>query len=49
MQSYWHNIDKIIGEEQRKNLITKGKIKVVPLAFIRGCQYDNAGLIMDEV
>lgn len=49
MQSYWHNIDKIIGEEQRKNLITKGKIKVIPLAFIRGCQYDNAGLIMDEV
>ena len=49
MQSYFHNVDKIIGEEQRKNLITKGKIKVVPLAFIRGCQYDNAGLIMDEV
>lgn len=48
MQSYFHNIDKLIGEEQRKNLITKGKIKVVPLAFIRGCQYDNAGLIMDE-
>ena len=49
MQSYFHNIDKLIGEEQRKNLISKGKIKVVPLAFIRGCQFDNAGLIMDEV
>lgn len=49
MQSYFHNIDKLIGEEQRKNLISKGKIKIVPLAFIRGCQYDNAGLIMDEV
>ena len=49
MQSYWHNIDKLIGEEQRKNLVNKGKIKVIPLAFIRGCQYDNAGLIMDEV
>ena len=49
MQSYFHNIDKLIGEEQRKNLRSKGKIKVVPLAFIRGCQFDNAGLIMDEV
>ena len=49
MQSYFHNIDKLIGEEQRKNLISKGKIKVMPLAFIRGCQFDNAGLIMDEV
>ena len=30
-------------------IISKGKIKVVPLAFIRGCQFANAGLIMDEV
>ena len=48
MISFYGNIDKIIGEDQRKRLIKEGKIQIQPLAFIRGINIDNAIVILDE-
>lgn len=46
--SYTSNIDKIIGEPMRKKLFAEGKIKVQPLAYIRGINIDNQFVILDE-
>ena len=46
--SYTGNIDKLVGEGMRKKLITEGKIKVQPLAYIRGINIDNQFVILDE-
>lgn len=46
--SYTGNIDKLIGEDQRKRLFKENKIQVQPLAFIRGINIDNAVCIIDE-
>ncbi len=46
--SYTGNIDKLIGEPMRKKLLTEGKIKVQPLAYIRGINIDNQFVILDE-
>lgn len=46
--SYTGNIDKLIGEPMRKKLINDGKIKVQPLAYIRGINIDNQFVILDE-
>ena len=48
MISFYGNIDKIIGEEWRKQLVGEGKIQIQPLAFIRGINIDNAVVILDE-
>lgn len=48
MISFYGNIDKIIGEDQRKRLVKEGKIQIQPLAFIRGINIDNAIVILDE-
>lgn len=48
MISFYGNIDKIIGEEWRKQLVGQGKIQVQPLAFIRGINIDNSIVILDE-
>lgn len=49
MISFYGNIDKIIGEEARKYLVKSGKIKIQPLAFVRGINIDNSIVILDEV
>lgn len=46
--SYTGNIDKLIGEAMRKKLIAEGKIKVLPLAYVRGINIDNQFVILDE-
>lgn len=46
--SYTGNIDKLIGEPMRKKLMNEGKIKVQPLAYIRGINIDNQFVILDE-
>ena len=46
--SFTGNIDKLIGEEERKKLFKDNKIVVQPLAYIRGITIDNAVVILDE-
>lgn len=48
MISYYGNIDKIIGEDQRKQLVKQGKIQIQPLAFVRGINIDSAAVLLDE-
>lgn len=48
MISFYGNIDKIIGEDERKRLISEKKIQIQPLAFIRGINIDNSIVILDE-
>lgn len=48
IMSYTGNIDKLIGESMRKKLMNDGKIKVQPLAYIRGINIDNQFVILDE-
>lgn len=49
MLSYNGNLDKLIGEECRKYLMASGKIKIQPLAYVRGINIDNSIVIVDEV
>ena len=46
--SFTGNIDKLIGEEERKKLFKNNKIVVQPIAYIRGITIDNAVVILDE-
>lgn len=48
MMSFTWNIDKICGNKTSKNLIDKGLVQVLPLAFIRGLSIDNSIVIIDE-
>ena len=48
MNSYFYAIDKLVGEPMRKKLLSEGKIKVLPLAYIRGINIDNQYVILDE-
>jgi phosphate starvation-inducible PhoH-like protein len=48
MYSFRYNFQKIIGEGFAKKLEEKGYIEVLPLAFIRGINIDNAIVIVDE-
>ena len=48
IMSFTWNIDKICGEGSAKELIRKGIIKVLPLAYIRGLSIDNSIVILDE-
>lgn len=49
MLSFYGNLDKLIGEETRKYLVSTGKIKIQPLAYVRGINIDNSIVIIDEV
>ena len=46
--SFFGNIDKLIGEEERKRLIKENKIKIQPLMYIRGINIDKSIVILDE-
>ena len=48
MISFFGNIDKIIGEDQRNRLLQEGKIQIQPLAYVRGINIDNAIVLLDE-
>jgi len=48
MMSFTWNIDKVGGKDTSKNLIEKGVIQVLPLAYIRGLSIDNSIVICDE-
>ena len=48
IMSYTWNIDKLAGKNAAKNLMDKGIIEVVPIAFMRGLSIDNAIVICDE-
>lgn len=48
MISFFGNIDKIIGEPERKRLVGEKKIEIQPIAYVRGINIDNAIVILDE-
>jgi len=48
MASYFGNMDKIIGIEERKRLVGENKISLQPLSTIRGVQFDRSFVIIDE-
>jgi phosphate starvation-inducible PhoH-like protein len=50
MMSYTWNIDKMLGRRgAADDLINKGLIEVIPLAFFRGLSIDSAVVIIDEL
>lgn len=48
MESYYTNIEKLIGEENLNILIENKIIKPAPLTFTRGITIDNTIMILDE-
>ena len=48
MMSYTWNIDKMCGQGAAKDLIDKGLVQVLPLAFFRGLSIDSAIVLIDE-
>jgi len=48
MMSYCWNIDKMCGKDASKELIKKGLIEVLPIAYIRGLSIDDSIVIVDE-
>ena len=48
MMSFFGNIDKIIGPEERKRLVREEKIVIQPLAYVRGINIDESCVILDE-
>lgn len=48
MMSYTWNIDKMLGLNAAEELMEKGLIQVIPLAFFRGLSIDSSIVIIDE-
>ena len=48
MMSFTWNIDKMCGKGSSRELIKKGLVEVLPIAFIRGLSIDNSIVIVDE-
>lgn len=48
MMSFTWNIDKMCGKGASAELIKKGLVEVLPIAFIRGLSIDNSIVIVDE-
>lgn len=48
MLSFFGNIDKIIGESERKRLIAEKKLVIQPLAYVRGITLDRSYILVDE-
>ena len=50
MISFTSNLDKIFGSKAiTKHFIDSGLIEIVPIAYIRGCTYDRAIMLVDEI
>jgi len=47
--SFINNFEKLIGKELTARLISSGVIEVLPIAYMRGINIDNAIIIIDEV
>ena len=48
--SYIGNLDKIFGSKYiTKSFMDSGIIEIFPIAFARGCDFDNCILIIDEI
>jgi phosphate starvation-inducible PhoH-like protein len=47
--SFIHNFEKLIGKEKTEYLKTNNLIEVIPIAYMRGINIDNAIIIVDEV
>ena len=48
MYSFIHNFEKIIGKGNVDKLQTMGLIEILPIAYMRGINIDNALIIVDE-
>lgn len=48
MMSYSWNIDKMCGKGTFEDLVNKGIIVILPIAYVRGLSIDNAIVILDE-
>ena len=48
VMSYMWNIDKICGMNSSQELLNKGLLDVLPLAYIRGLSIDDSIVIIDE-
>lgn len=49
MYSYTANINKIAGSKTAaESLMKSGQVEWRPIAFLRGCQFDNSIVILDE-
>jgi len=46
--SFLGNVDKLIGEEERKRLVGAKIIDFMPIAYIRGVNIDDSIVIFDE-
>jgi phosphate starvation-inducible protein PhoH and related proteins len=49
MYSFIGNFEKIIGKQLYENLKTEKYIEILPIAYLRGVNIDNAIVIIDEV
>jgi phosphate starvation-inducible PhoH-like protein len=48
LMSYTWNIDKILGKNAAEELMHKGLIEIMPIAYIRGLSIDDSIVIIDE-
>jgi len=48
MESFTINLEKIIGKEKLRSLISEGVIEFRALAYMRGATFDNTIMILDE-
>lgn len=46
--SYSRTIDKLCGKDTFKDLVGKGLIEILPIAYIRGLSIDDSVVILDE-
>ncbi|MGD9697606.1 PhoH family protein [Acinetobacter sp.] len=44
----YDHIIKLVGQEEFDHLIKKGKVEVVPIGYLRGRNFDNCFVILDE-
>lgn len=48
LMSYTWNVDKILGRGASKELMDKGLMEVMPIAYVRGLSIDDSIVIIDE-
>jgi phosphate starvation-inducible PhoH-like protein len=46
--SFIHNFEKIVGRSITKSLRDNGSIEVMPIAFLRGINFDDCVVLIDE-
>jgi len=48
LSSYFFNLEQIIGYQYTKRLRSEGKIKLIPMSYLRGVTFRNSIVILDE-